>query len=117
MKRSIKIFGILAVVFVVVIGFFVASTGGPVVTVINRSSLTISNIIALGNGFSEAIGTLTSGQERSVSVYTAGESSLRMIFDANGRNIDSGDLDTYFENNHPYKIIVIVGTNLTVTCK
>ena len=86
---------------------------GPVVSVTNRSTVVISNAVVSGPLFTNAIGTLQPGEERSVVVHPHGESHVRLTFDASGQKIDSGGLE-YFEESSSYRVSLTVTTNLQV---
>jgi len=95
----------------------VALTGcsrGPVISVTNRSAITVSNAVVSGPSFSQPIGTLASGAERRVTVHPRGESDVRLTFEANGQKIDSGAME-YFEDNSSYRVSLTVGADLKVT--
>jgi hypothetical protein len=86
---------------------------GPVVSVTNRSTVVISNAVVSGPLFTNAIGTLLPGEERSIVVHPRGESNVRLTFETGGQKIDSGGLQ-YFEENSMYRISLTVTTNLQV---
>lgn len=83
-------------------------------TLTNRSSGVITNIIVSGSGFSTHIDSLPTGSERRLLVYPRGESGVSVVFDAGGRHIDAGE-QGYFEAGGDYRVAVIVEPDLKVT--
>ncbi len=84
------------------------------VTVANRSSGVITNIMVSGSGFSERIDRLAAGSEHRFIVHPRGESGVRVAFDAGDRHIDAGE-QGYFEAGGAYRVGVIVEPDLNVT--
>lgn len=68
-------------------------------SVANRSSGVITNIMVSGSGFSERIDSLAAGSERRLIVHPRGESGVRVAFDAGGG----------------YRVAVIIEPDLKVT--
>jgi hypothetical protein len=83
------------------------------VTVANRSSGVITNIMISGSGFLERIDRLAAGSERRLIVHPRGESGVRVAFDAGDRHIDAGE-QGYFEGSGDYKVAVIIESDLTI---
>lgn len=102
----------LLIVLVVVLAWAGCSreTG---MSVTNRSSVVITNIVVSGTGFSERIDSLAAGAERRLSVHSRGDSGVRVAFDAGGRHIDVGE-QGYFEAGGAYRVAVIVEPDLKV---
>ena len=86
----------------------------PVITIKNQSSLTISNVVVSGSGFTNRIATLPAESEHQLTVRPSGDSGLRLVFDAGTQHIDSGS-QGYFEACGGYRITATVGTNLSVS--
>lgn len=86
---------------------------GPRVTLVNSSSLSLSNVVVSGSGFSVPMGTVPPGESRRTRVRPSGESSIRVAFEAGGRKVDSGE-QGYVEARGGYRVWVLVGTNLAV---
>jgi hypothetical protein len=86
----------------------------PVLTIRNDSSLTLSNLVVSGSGFSERIGNLPAGGEHRLTLRPRGESGVQLVFDAGSRHVDSGS-QGYIEGGSGDRITAIVGTNLTVS--
>ncbi|MBM3840884.1 MAG: hypothetical protein FJ398_23605 [Verrucomicrobia bacterium] len=86
----------------------------PVLTIKNQSSLTLSNVVVSGTGFSERIASIPAGGEHRMRVRPQGESGVRMVFDAGTQRVDSG-AQGYFEASGGYRITATVGTNLSVS--
>ena len=91
----------------------VGCSRGPVVSVTNRSTTAISNAVVSGPLFTNVIGTLRPGEERSVVVHPRRESHVRLTFEAGGQKVDSGGLE-YFEESSMYRVSLTVTTNLQV---
>ena len=102
--------------FSVILAAVAAAVSGcshsPAVTIKNRSSVTLSNVVVSGSGFSERIDSIAIGGEHKLTVHPRGESGLGVAFDAAGRHFDAGQQD-YFEDGG-YRITAIVSTNFTV---
>lgn len=92
---------------------FAGCSRGPVVSVTNRSTVAISNAVVSGPLFTNAIGTLQPGEERSVVVHPRGESHVRLTFETGGQKVDSGGLE-YFEESSMYSVSFTVTANLQV---
>ena len=86
----------------------------PIVTITNESSLTLSNVVVSGSGFSERVGTIPAGGEHRLSVRPRGESGVRLVFDAGTQHVDSGE-QGYFEAAGGYRVAATVSTNLSVS--
>lgn len=86
----------------------------PLITLRNESSLTLSNVVVSGSGFSEDVGTIAVGGTHRLRVRPRGESGVRMVFDAGTQHVDSG-AEGYFEPGGGYRVAVTVRTNLTVS--
>jgi hypothetical protein len=102
---------------IIVIAALVALEGcsrAPVVTIANRSTVTLSNIVISGSGFSNRIDRIAGGGEHRLTVHPRGESGVRLAFDAGGQHVDSGE-QGYFEASGGYRVIVTVNTNLSVS--
>jgi hypothetical protein len=86
----------------------------PVITIRNQSSLTLSNAVVSGSGFSERIGNIPAGGEHRLTVRPRGESGVRLVFDAGTNHVDSSE-QGYFEAGGGYRVAATVGTNLSVS--
>src|SRR4051812_40589524 len=84
-----------------------------VVKITNRSSMTLSNLVLSGSGFTNHIERITPGEEKDFTPRSRGESGLRITFEVGGRSIDSGELG-YFEANG-YHVSAVINTNFTVS--
>ena len=101
------------VIFLVVTAVLAGCSRPSVVTIVNRSSVTLSNVVISGTGFSEHVGNLGVGAKHRLAVHPTGESGLGVAFDAAGKHFDAGRRD-YFEDGG-YRITAIVQTNFTVS--
>jgi hypothetical protein len=86
----------------------------PVITIDNRSTSAIANIVVSGSGFSERIDNIAAGAKTTLTVHPRGESGVRLAFDADGRHIDAGE-QGYFEAGGEYRVSVIVEPELKVS--
>ncbi len=101
-------------IIVAVVTMLTGCSHGPVVTIKNDSSVTLSNVVVSGAGFSERIGRISAGAEHRFTAHPTGESGVRVEFDAEGRHIDSGE-QGYFEADGLYRVAATVRTNLSVS--
>ena len=83
------------------------------VTITNRSGNTLSNIVVTGTGFTNRIESILAGAKLQLTVHATGKlEGLRVVFDAAGQKIDSGDLG-YLDSM--LSLSVIIDTNFSVT--
>ena len=101
-----------AIIFAAVLTLTGCSSSS-VVSITNRSSVTVSNVVLSGSGFTNRFENIAPGGERHFTVRPRGESGLRVAFDAAGRTVDSGE-QGYFEADG-YHVTAIIGTNLSVS--
>jgi hypothetical protein len=80
----------------------------------DQSSLTLSNVVVSGSGFSTRIANIQAGSGHRLSVRPRGDSGVRLVFDAGTQHIDSGS-QGYFEARGGYRVFSIIGTNLSVS--
>jgi hypothetical protein len=107
----------------ILIGFSVLGLGGtmvisgctrsPNLNVINRSTAELTNVVATGSGFTQSIGSIPAGEQRSVSVSPRNESSLQVDFDVKGKHFTSGR-QGYFESGSNAKLTATVSSDFTV---
>ncbi len=86
----------------------------PVITIANQSSVTLSNLVVSGSGFSDRVGEIAPGRQRKLTVCPSGESGVRVVFDAGSQHIDTGEQD-YFEAGGGYRVAVTVQPDLKVS--
>jgi len=89
---------------------------GPSITVANGSASTLSNLVVIGSGFTNALGSLVPGERRVIHVHPHGESGVRLVFDVAGSRHDSGETG-YFEDSSLYAVAVTVSADLAVRTK
>ena len=99
---------------VVAVALLAGCSRAPVLTLANRSTLTISNVVVSGSGFSNRIDSVASGRECSLTIHPQGKSGVHVAFDAAGQHIDSGE-QGYFEDSGSYRVRAVVSANLTVS--
>ena len=85
-----------------------------VITIANRSSLTLTNVVVSGSGFTQRIDRMAAGSQRSLAVHPSGESGVRLAFDVGGRHIDAGERG-YFEAGGSFDVTVVVEPDLEVS--
>ena len=102
------------VIGIALVAVLVGCSRAPVVTITNRSAVTLTNVVVFGSGFSNRIESITAGAERRVTVRPRGESSLRIMFDAGSQHIDVDDL-AYIEARGGYRVAVTVQPDLKVS--
>lgn len=83
-------------------------------TVENRSSGVLTNVVVSGSGFFERIESLPAGLKQRVTVRSRGETGVRVAFDAGNRHVDAEE-QGYFEGGGVYRVAVIIEPDLTVT--
>ena len=88
-------------------------TGSANLSVVNGSTTEITNVVATGSGFTRSIGSIPAGQRRDVSMSLAGESSLKLDFDANGKRFTSKP-QGYAEGGSNIKVMAVVAPDFTV---
>ena len=86
----------------------------PAITISNRSTSVLSNIVVSGSGFSNRIDCIAAGAECRLTVRPPGESGLRVAFDVGGHRVDVDDL-AYIEAAGGYHVAVIVQPDLKVS--
>ncbi len=91
-------------------------TRGANLKVINRSTAELTNVVATGSGFTQSIGSIPAGEQRSVYLNVGSESALKLDFDANGKRRTS-DPQGYFEGGKVMdtKITATVSPDFTFT--
>ena len=103
-------------IFVLVVSALLSPAGcsrAPVLTIQNQSSVTLSNVLVSGSGFSERIVRIPAGGEHRLSIRPRGESGVRLEFDAGTQHLDSG-AQGYLEAGGGHRLTATVGTNLSV---
>ena len=90
-------------------------SSGPVVTIDNRASVTLSNLVVPGAGFTNYLDTLSPGQSHKLTIHPKGETGVRLRGEAGGRQIDSGEGHGYCESSGGYRVKLTVETNLSTS--
>lgn len=85
----------------------------PRVTVTNETADPLDNLIVSGRGFSESLGALTPGEQKSVEVRPSGDTGLALTFEAKGTT-HSPPVDGYFEASGFYRISAKVQPDFSV---
>lgn len=104
---------IRAIALIITGAALIGCSGPSVVTIVNRSSVTVSNVVLSGSGFTNRFESIAPGSERHFTPRPRGESAVRVIFDAAGRSVNSGE-QGYFEASG-YRVSAVIDTNLTVS--
>lgn len=89
---------------------------GAKLTVINDSKATLENVVAIGEGFTEFLGSIPHGDQRHATIQPTGESSLKLEFDVDGKHFAS-EPSGYFEASGHYKLTATVRSDFSVTVK
>ena len=85
------------------------------VTITNLSDITLSNIIATGTGFTNRVESIAAGVKLQLAVHPTGKSEgLRLVFDAAGQKVDSGDLG-YVDSTLGLSAFIDTNFNVTVS--
>jgi hypothetical protein len=82
--------------------------------IINRSTTELTNVVATGSGFTQSIGSVKAGEQRSIAVSPRSESGLQLEFDAKGKRFKSLP-QGYFEGGSNAKVTATVSPEFTVT--
>jgi hypothetical protein len=82
--------------------------------VINRSTTELTNVVAIGSGFTQSIGAIKAGEQRSISVKPTSESGIQLEFTAKGKQFKSVP-QGYFEGGANAKVTATVSPEFTVT--
>ena len=117
MKRNLFDIIVMRIPKLILVAALAAVTGcsrAPVITIKNQSSLTLSNVLVSGSGFSTRIANIPAGSEHRLTVRPSGDSGVRLVFDAGTQHIDSGS-QGYFEAGGGYRVTATVDTNLGVS--
>ena len=105
---------ISSVIILVAIVLVAGCSPAPVVTITNHSSVTLSNVVVSGSGFSERVAKITARGGKRLTVHPKGDTGLRVAFDAGGHHVDSGQ-QGYFEATGRYRVSAIVSRDLCVS--
>ena len=92
----------------------VACGGHPVITVTNRSNMTLENLVVSGSGFTHNIASLAAGAQSSFSPRSRGDSGIRLAFDALGKRHSTPEKG-YFEAAGGYRVSVFIDADFKVT--
>ena len=103
-----------ALILIAAVATMAGCSCAPVITITNQSSVTLSNVVVLGSGFSNRIDSIAAGGVHRLAVHPKGESGLRIVFDAGVQHVDSGEL-AYIEAGGHYRVSTTVSTNLSVS--
>lgn len=88
-------------------------TRGVNLNVVNGSTTELTNVVATGSGFTQSIGSIPAGGQRSISLNVKSESALKLNFDAKGKH-RSSEPQGYFENGSNTKVTTVVAPDFTV---
>jgi hypothetical protein len=101
----------LFITFAIIITLTGCSRGPAEVTVVNRSGVTVSNVMVSGPHFAASLGTMTPGMEAKMTVHPGGESRCWLSYETGTQKIDGGGLD-YFRIGWMHPVSVTIGTDL-----
>jgi hypothetical protein len=103
-----------AIIITAIVALVGCSRTSPVVTIANRSTNALANVVLSGSGFTNRIDSIAAGAQSSLTVRPRGESGVRIAFDAGGQHIDSGE-QGYFEAGGGYRVAITVAPDLKVS--
>lgn len=85
----------------------------PRVTVMNASADPLTNLVLSGSGFSEPLGSLAPGEQKTVEVRPSGDTGLAVTFEAKGTT-HAPPADGYFEASGLYRVRATVQPDFSV---
>jgi hypothetical protein len=88
-------------------------TRGDNLHVVNRSNAELTDVVATGSGFTQSIGSIPAGEQRSISIKPRGESAIQVDFDVKGKHFTSGR-QGYFENGSNAQFTATISPAFTV---
>lgn len=97
----------------VVLVVLVSCSRHPRVTVVNEAADPLANLIISGSGFSESLGSLAPGEQKTVEVRPSADTGLALTFDAKGTT-RSPPPDGYFEASGLYRVTAKVQPDFSV---
>lgn len=104
---------ILVLTSLVVAALLSGCTRGASLTVVNRSTAELTNVVATGTGFTQQVGSIPAGTERHITIQPTSESGLQLDFDANGKHFKTAP-QGYFEASVS-KVTATINLDFTVT--
>lgn len=103
--------GSVSVVTALVLGGCSPSTP---VTISNRATVPLEDLVISGSGFDQRVGTVAPGQTVTVRVMPVGESGLSLAFHSGARPLRTPP-QGYFEGGGNYKVSVVIASDLRAT--
>jgi hypothetical protein len=88
---------------------------GANLNIVNRSTAELTNVVATGSGFTQSLGSIPAGAQRSVSLSVRSESALQLDFDANGKHFTSKPQGYFEGGSGSTKVTATVSPSFTVT--
>lgn len=85
----------------------------PRVTVVNASSDPLTNLVLSGSGFSEPLGSLAPGEQKTIEVRPSADTGLAVSFEAKGTT-HAPPADGYFEASGLYRVRATVQPDFSV---
>lgn len=85
----------------------------PRVTVVNASADSLTNLILSGSGFSEPLGSLAPGAQKTVEVRPSADTGLSLTFEAKGTT-HATPAECYFEASGLYRVTATVQPDFSV---
>ncbi|PAW69141.1 MAG: hypothetical protein B9S38_10535 [Verrucomicrobiia bacterium Tous-C4TDCM] len=86
----------------------------PRVTVVNASADPLAHLVISGSGFSEPLGPLAPGEQKTVEVRPSADTGLALTFEAKGTT-HAPPADGYFEASGLYRVRATVRPDFSVT--
>lgn len=85
----------------------------PRVTVVNASADPLAHLVISGSGFSESLGPLAPGEQKTVEVRPSADTGLALTFEAKGAT-HAPPADGYFEASGLYRVRATVRPDFSV---
>lgn len=109
MKRICSILSL----FLICLIPFASCSRHPRVAVLNASADPLTNLVVSGSGFSEPLGSLAPGEQKTVEVRPSADTGLAVTFEAKGTN-HAPPADGYFEASGLYRVRATVRPDFSV---
>jgi hypothetical protein len=103
----------IRLLFPLILLFTVSCSRHPRVTVMNASGYPLTNLVLSGSGFSEPLGSLAPGEQKTVEVRPSADTALAVGFEAKGTT-HAPPADGYFEASGLYRVTATVRPDFSV---
>lgn len=99
--------------FLVLLIFATSCSRHPRVTVVNASADPLTDLVLSGSGFSEPLGSLAPGEQKTVEVRPSADTGLAVSFEVKGTTHEP-PADGYFEASGLYRVTATVQPDFSV---